>query len=365
MIHPNESMKEPRPTIEIDGETIPFDPGESVFEIANRRGREVPSLCYDPRLEAFGSCRLCVVEIDGRRGPVASCTTEAEAGMVVRTKTDELESTRRTLVEMVASEVPETAVDPLHGHASQELGDLAKRYDARPGRFEGAISGLPLPEDDNPFIERNMAQCISCHRCVRVCAEQEGDFAIAALGRGFGTHIGTEFEGKLEDSSCTFCGQCVQTCPTGALGDRKALRAVAIEAPIERTRTVCAYCGVGCTVEILSKEDRIVGIQPGMDGPANEGALCVKGQFAFDFIRHPDRLDRPLVRNTAGELEPTDWDTALNRAAKGFAEAAKQYGEESVYAIASGRAPHEAAYTIQKWVRSGFGTNQIDNCSRA
>jgi predicted molibdopterin-dependent oxidoreductase YjgC len=356
--------KEPHAMM-LDGEEVTFTPGETIYEIAERYQKNVPTLCYDERLEPFGGCRLCVVEVEGSNNPVASCTTKASPGMVVKTKTDSLEAHRKILLEMVASENRELDVDPLCGYASQELTSLVDRYEARTGRFQGKQSGQSRDDDDNPFIVRDYDLCISCYRCVRVCAEQEGDYAISIMNRGFDTQITTEFEGLLGDSACTFCGQCVQTCPTGALSDKKAIRAIGVPGNIEKTRTICAYCGVGCSVDILTKSDKIVGIHPAMDGPANEGALCVKGQFAFDFVHHDDRLTKPLVRGDDGEFHETDWDTALDRAAEGFRSVVERHGRYSVYGVASGRAPSEAAYVMQKFMRAGWGINQIDNCSRA
>lgn len=219
-----ENEAEQLPTLTLDGEQVGFRPGETVYEVATRQGRAVPTLCYDPRLEAFGSCRLCVVEVAGQQVPVASCTTQATEGMEVTTASSSIEGLRRTLLELVASENREVAVDPLRGHASQELATLVDRYDAGRRRFAGAQSGRSRVDDGNPFILRDYDLCISCFRCVRVCAEQEGDYAISIANRGFETAITVEFGGHLQDSACTFCGQCVQTCPTGALGDRKALR---------------------------------------------------------------------------------------------------------------------------------------------
>ncbi len=218
----NQSQQQSK--ITLDGEQIEFSPGETVYEVATRAGKTVPTLCYDPRLEAFGSCRLCVVEVAGQRTPVASCTTQAEDGMEVTTASAKVEGLRRTLLELVASENREVAVDALRGVASQELGTLVEQYDACCGRFAGAQSGASRPDDPNPFILRDYDLCISCYRCVRVCAEQEGDYAISVANRGFATQITVEFGGHLQDSACTFCGQCVQTCPTGALADKKALR---------------------------------------------------------------------------------------------------------------------------------------------
>src|SRR5687768_11279072 len=286
--------------------------------------------------------------------------------MVVRSASETLERHRRTLLELVVSENPASVhIDPLRGYASQELATLARRYQVDGSRFAGARSGHSRLDDDNPFILRDYDLCISCYRCVRVCAEQEGDYAISVMNRGFATQITTEFNNDLKDSACTFCGQCVQTCPTGALADKKALRAADLPGEIQKTRTICPYCGVGCSVDIMTKGDRMVGIQPAMDGPANHGALCIKGQFAFDFVQHQDRLKMPLLRQADGSFKEIGWDQALDFAAEGFRRALQKHGRRSVYGIASGRAPHEAAYSMQKFIRAGFGTHQVDNCSRA
>jgi predicted molibdopterin-dependent oxidoreductase YjgC len=352
-------------TIHLDGEAVSFSPGETIFEVAERHHREIPTLCYDPRLDPFGGCRLCVVEVEGIRNPVASCTARAEPGMRVKTKGGAVEMHRRVLLEMVASEQRDVDVDELSGYASQELRTLVDRYDARTGRFAGARSGASRPDDPNPFILRDYENCISCYRCVRVCAEQEGDYAISVKNRGFDTQITVEFDGILKDSACTFCGQCVQTCPTGALADLKALANKDVPGETETTRTICPYCGVGCSVDVMTRGDRVVGVLPAMDGPANEGALCVKGQFAFDFVHHPDRMTTPLVRNDHGQLVPASWDEALDKAAAGLLAAVNEHGRHSLYGVASGRAPNEAGYTMQKFVRAGLGTSYIDNCSRA
>lgn len=220
----NENQPTPELTMTLDGETVTFTLGETIYEVAQRYGRFIPTLCYDPRLKPFGACRLCVVDVRGQRNPVASCTAQANVGLEVSTTTDRVEKFRKTLLEMVASENPHIDVSPLRSYSSQELALLVDRYAARSGRFAGEHSGQSKPDDTNPFLLRDYDLCISCYRCVRVCAEQEGDYAISIMNRGFHTQITTEFNGILKESSCTFCGQCVQTCPTGALGDKKALR---------------------------------------------------------------------------------------------------------------------------------------------
>lgn len=211
-------------TLTLDGEIVPFTAGETIYEVAARHGKFIPTLCYDPRLKPFGACRLCVVELKGQRNPVAACTTPAAIGMDVRTVSESVTFLRKTLLEMVASENPTIEVSPLRSYASQELATLVHHYAARTDRFGGAHSGESRLDDTNPFLLRDYDLCISCYRCVRVCAEQEGDYAISVKNRGFQTQITVEFDGLLKDSACTFCGQCVQTCPTGALGDKKALR---------------------------------------------------------------------------------------------------------------------------------------------
>ena len=213
------SEKEPVGTLlemPLDGEKVDFSPGETILEVARRSDVAIPTLCYDPRVEPFGGCRLCVGEVEGWGNPVASCTTEAAPGMVVRSTSERLEMHRRVLLEMVASENRDVEVDPLSGYVSQELSDLLTEYGIHAGRFEGKTSGRSREDDPNPFILRDYENCVSCYRCVRVCAEQEGDYAISIRNRGFQTQITTELAGLLKDSSCTFCGQCVQTCPTGA-----------------------------------------------------------------------------------------------------------------------------------------------------
>ena len=233
-------------SIFLDGTEVSYQEGESVYEISERHSKNIPTLCYDDRLDAFGGCRLCVVEVEGLRNPVASCTTKATPGMKVNTATKAIEGHRKTLMELVVSENPqEENISPLRGLASQEMKTLAERYGVTGERFQGAQSGTSNTDDTNPFIMRDYDNCISCYRCVRVCAEQEGDYAISVMNRGFETQITTEFNGLLKDSDCTFCGQCVQTCPTGALADKKTMRAESLEGDVKKTRSICPYCAVG------------------------------------------------------------------------------------------------------------------------
>ena len=306
-------------TITLDGEEVAFTEGETIYEIAERNRKQIPTLCYDPRLEAFGGCRLCVVELEGARNPVASCTTKATPDMVVRTATEDIEKYRRTLLEMVTSENRELDVDSLRGYASQELTTLVNRYEARTGRFIGAQSGTSNTDDKNPFILRDYDLCISCYRCVRVCAGTRGRLRNQRDEPRLPHANHHRVQWRVKRLSVhllrSVCADLPRPVP---LADKKAMRAVDRPGEIEKTRTICPYCGVGCSIDLLTKEDRIVGIHPAMDGPANEGALCVKGQFAFDFVHHPDRLTTPLIRGEDGELHEASWDEALDRAAEGF-----------------------------------------------
>lgn len=336
--------------IRIDGREIDARPGETVFQAARRAGIFIPSLCWDGRLEPGGHCRLCVVRVAGRRLPVASCTTPAEPGLEVASDTEELRGLRKSLLEMVLSENPDVA-------PTGELAALAERLGVKRGRFAGQTSGA-TKADPNPFLARDYERCISCFRCTRICAEVEGDHAITAAGRGFETRIATAFDGSLAESPCTFCGQCIHTCPTGALSDRKRL-AIG-DTP---TKTICTYCGTGCSLYLHAEQGRVVGVTPDLDGPANRGALCVKGQFGFDFLSHPGRLKTPLIREGEGFREAS-WEEALELTVRRLREIREKNGAKAFYAIASGRAPNEAAYLLQKFARTRMGTNQVDNCAR-
>lgn len=349
----------------VDGERVAFRAGESVFQAARRAGAFIPALCFDERLAPGGHCRLCLVEIEGQSRPVASCTQRARPNLSIRTETPRVRALQRTLLEMVLSENPPGECRHCTDLIPCELHQLAARLGVARGRFAGRASGASAP-DPNPFIARDYEACIACYRCVRVCAEVEGDFAITAAGRGFDTRIAAPFDRGLEDSSCTFCGQCVQTCPTGALGDRR-FRAAAAGAPAaERSavRSVCTYCGTGCSIDLHAAGGRLVGVTPDPHGAANRGALCVKGQFGFDFVMSPERLTTPLIRER-GRLRAASWDEALDFTASRLFEVRERHGADAFYAIASGRSTNEAAYLTQKFARAAIGTHQVDNCARA
>lgn len=346
----------------IDGAEVTFQPGETVLEAARRQGAFVPTLCYDERLDPYGSCRLCVVEVEGRRLPASSCTLKAEPGMEIRTGSDPIRKMQSTLMEMVLSENPDDECPRCRDIGTCEVHDLAEKLEVGRERFLGAISNASK-DDSNPFLLRDYDRCISCYRCVRICDEVEADHAITMTGRGWNKGIATAFDGGLMDSDCTLCGQCIYTCPTGALADKKMVGQGEIPGEVEVTRSVCPYCGTGCSINLHSRDGKMIGVTPVLDGPVNEGALCVKGQFGFDFVNSGDRLTRPLIRKN-GELTPVSWDEAFDYTAQKLMSVLADHGPKAFYAIASGRAPGEGSYMLQKFTRAVMNSNQIDNCSR-
>jgi len=283
--------------------------------------------------------------------------------MEVLAEDAELDRWRKGILRLVLSECPETDCPKCREDALCELHSLARRYGVSQGFRSGKYSGEIL-DDENPFIRRDYTQCIHCYRCTRVCAEIEQVHAVAPAGRGYGTRISTAWGEGLLQSTCTFCGQCIQTCPTGALTDRKMEDPAAV-GPLKRVRTICPYCGTGCGIELHVSEanDLVVGVTPDWDAPANHGSLCVKGQFGLDFIHSPDRLTRPLVRRN-GKLEEASWDEALGRISERFSKIRKESGPNAFAFWSSSRSATESNYMMQKFARAIIGTNNIDNCAR-
>lgn len=348
--------------LRIDGRRSTFEPGETLLDAARRAGVEIPTLCYDPRLAPGGSCRLCLVEVEGRAAPVPACAFPAAEGLAVRTESATLSAYRTRLLELTLSELPERDCRHCAEIGPCELHALAARYGATGGRYRGATSGARV-DDGNPFILRDYEQCIYCYRCTRVCNELEQAHAIAPAGRGFGTRIATLLERGLVDTTCTFCGQCINTCPTGALGDLPRsgrARATEITASV---RTVCPFCGTGCGIQLDVAGNRVVGVRPDFASPVSHGSLCVKGQFGWEFICSPDRLTTPLVR-VDGLLRPASWDEALGVVAERLASIRDAHGPDSIVLWSSARATSEANYLFQKFARAVIGTNNVDNCAR-
>jgi formate dehydrogenase alpha subunit len=346
----------------INGATASFEAGETVLEVARRLGITIPTLCYDPRLEPAGSCRLCMIQVEGQPRPVPACTFPASEGLRARTESPELEEFRRRLLELVLSELPDGECRQCAEIGTCELHALAEQYGARTGRIRGATSGAKV-DDGNPFILRDYDQCIYCYRCTRVCNEVEQAHAIIPGGRGFDTRITTLFERGLMDTSCTFCGQCINTCPTGALADLPRVGRAKAEEITDSVRTVCAFCGTGCTLHLDVAKERIVGVRPDLESPAGRGALCVKGQFGWEFVHSQDRLTTPLIRRD-GELRPATWGEAYQLVAERLGEIKHAHGPDAIVFWSSSRATSESNYIFQKFARAVIGTNNVDNCAR-
>jgi formate dehydrogenase major subunit len=349
-------------TLTIDGRQVSVPPGTSVMAAAALIDNPIPKLCATDSVEAFGSCRLCLIEIEGRRGTPASCTTPAEAGMIVRTKTPRLERLRKGVMELYISDHP---LDCLTCSANNDCelqaqaGNVGLR-DVRYG-YDGA-NHLKAPTDaSNPYFTFESSKCIVCSRCVRACEEVQGTFALTILGRGFDSKVGTG-GGDFLSSECVSCGACVQACPTATLNEKLVIE----KGTPERTVvTTCAYCGVGCTFKAELKGDEVLRMVPYKAGKANEGHSCVKGRFAYGYATHKDRVLKPMIRERIEDpWREVSWGDAITYAANEFRRIQTKYGRDSVGAISSSRCTNEEVFLVQKMVRAGFGNNNIDTCAR-
>ncbi len=380
-------------TLTIDGKALQVTPGTTVLEAALGNGIDIPRLCYHPELAPSGGCRLCLVEVEGRPTPQPSCGMLCAEGMVVHTQSERLAALRREIIDLFISDHPlRCVICDKNGHC--DLQRYAYQYGISESSFDVEYS-RPLYQDDNPFFIRDHQYCILCSRCVRVCDEIVGANAIEISGRGFTSHVATPFDGPMVDSTCVFCGNCVQVCPTAAL--MPAMRVgKGREWEMQRVRTICGYCGVGCALEYAVKDNAIVYAEGYPSAPANGEFLCVKGRFGWDFASHPDRLTRPLVRRSlladmgievaaggdggvvpgaragkrgivlsdAADFVPVPWDTALDIVAEKLADVVKADGPDAAAGLASARCSNEENYLFQKLMRATIGTNNLDHCAR-
>ncbi|MDK2929886.1 MAG: formate dehydrogenase alpha subunit [Bacillota bacterium] len=347
-------------TVTIDGKRVDVEPGTTVLEAARAAGADIPTLCHDPALPPMGACRLCVVEVEGAKGPVASCAMPVSDGMVVRTETDKVIASRRFILDLLLSDHPKDCLT-CEKNGACKLQEYAYRYGVRSPRLVGRTR-KPSLDQDNPFIERDNEKCILCGRCVRVCQGVQQVGAIDYAYRGFDSKVTPAYDEGLDESPCVFCGNCVAVCPVGALTPKmEKMTGRAWEK--SRVRTICPYCGTGCAIFLLVKDGKVVGVEPAKDGPANHGWLCVKGRFGYEFIHHPDRLTQPLVRRD-GKLVPATWDEALDLVASRLGEVKRQHGPDAVAGLSSARCTNEENYVIQKFMRAAIGTNNIDHCAR-
>ncbi|BBK35087.1 formate dehydrogenase subunit alpha [Allostella sp. ATCC 35155] len=350
-------------TLEIDGRTVSVPAGTSVMRAAAIAGVAVPKLCATDSLEPFGSCRLCLVEIDGRRGTPASCTTPAEPGMRVATQTDRLAKLRRGVMELYISDHPLDCLT-CAANGDCELQDMAGAVGLREVRYgyDGA-NHLAAPKDEsNPYFTFDASKCIVCSRCVRACEEVQGTFALTIGDRGFGSHVSPGMDEGFLGSECVSCGACVQACPTATLTEKSVIEH---GQPSRSVITTCAYCGVGCSFEAELQGNRVVRMTPHKDGKANRGHSCVKGRFAWGYATHPDRVTKPMIR--AAITDPwreVSWEEAIGHAASEFRRIQQKYGRGAVGGITSSRCTNEETYLVQKLIRAAFGNNNVDTCAR-
>ncbi|KAA0970630.1 formate dehydrogenase subunit alpha [Aureimonas fodinaquatilis] len=361
-------------TLTIDGQRITVNAGDSIMRAAAEMGTSVPKLCATDSLEAFGSCRMCLVEVEGRAGTPASCTTPVAEGMVVHTQTERLKRLRRGVMELYISDHPLDCLT-CAANGDCELQDMAGAVgllDVRYGydgenhvhaRQSGSENPAFMPKDEsNPYFTYDPSKCIVCSRCVRACAEVQGTFALTISGRGFESRVSPSQSQDFFSSECVSCGACVQACPTATLTEKAVID---IGQPEHSVVTTCAYCGVGCTFKAEMRGEELVRMVPWKDGKANHGHSCVKGRFAWGYANHRERITQPMIRaSTSDPWREVSWQEAIDYTASEFRRIQQTYGRGSVGGITSSRCTNEETFLVQKLVRAGFGNNNVDTCAR-
>jgi len=349
--------------IEIDGLPTTVDAGTSILRAARQTGVDIPKLCATDSLQPFGSCRMCLVEVEGRKGYPASCTTPVEEGMKIRTQTGELAKIRRNVMELYISDHPLDCLT-CTANGDCELQDISGAVGLREVRygFDGDNHLDGGIDSSNPYFQFDASKCIVCSRCVRACDEVQGTFALTIEGRGFGSKVSAGIDEGFLASECVSCGACVQACPTATLMEKSI---VDNGQPDHVVETTCAYCGVGCSFQAEMKGDQVVRMTPSKDGQANHGHSCVKGRFAWGYASHRDRIMSPMIRDkTSDPWREVGWEEAIGFAAKRFKQIQEEYGRKSIGGITSSRCTNEEVYVVQKLIRAAMGNNNVDTCAR-
>jgi formate dehydrogenase major subunit len=356
------SSSETQVTLNIDGIEVTVPEATSIMHAAQLAGVTVPKLCATESLEPFGSCRLCLVEIEGRRGMPASCTTPVAEGIKVKTQTSKLADVRRGVMELYISDHPLDCLT-CSANGDCELQDMAGAVGLREVRYgyDGENHLKAEKDETNPYFTFDPSKCIVCSRCVRACEETQGTFALTIDGRGFDSKVSAGNKDFM-DSECVSCGACVQACPTATLMEKTVIEA---GTPEHKVTTTCAYCGVGCSFDAEMKGDEVVRMTPNKEGGANHGHSCVKGRFAWGYATHQDRITTPMIRKSIhDEWQSVSWEEAINYAASEIKRIQAKYGKDSVGGITSSRCTNEEVYVTQKLVRAVFGSNNVDTCAR-
>lgn len=359
-----------RPTIAINGRDYEFSPGETILDVAARHDIHIPTLCHDPRLEPAGACRTCLVQVEGWRRLVPSCATRAEPGMKLVSENDRITRHRQTLLGLYFTDHPADREVAEVGQPN-ELLDMAEMYDAPTDWGKLDTVRAARPGDRNPYIAFDPNLCIVCARCTRYCDEIEGVTAITLAGRGSETTISTVDKLSLMDTTCEMCGGCIDVCPTGAMTEKMPLlRGDKKERDLVKVRSTCNFCGVGCQVDLNVDPDardgkgRVVKVtSPPPGTTTNDGNLCVKGRFAYDFVHHSDRITAPMIRDASGELREVSWEEALQAAARGLLGVKERHGLDALGFVSSSRCTMEENYLVQKMSRAVFGTNNVHQCA--
>ncbi len=366
------SKSETMITLTIDGQSVTVPEGTSIMRAAMEAGTQIPKLCSTDMVDAFGSCRLCLIEIEGRAGTPASCTTPAMQGLVVHTQTERLKKLRKGVMELYISDHPLDCLT-CAANGDCELQDMAGAVGLRDVRYgyegENHVFAKPtanaawMPKDEsNPYFTYDPSKCIVCSRCVRACEEVQGTFALTISGRGFDSRVSPGMSESFLGSECVSCGACVQACPTATLTEKSVIE---IGQPEHSVVTTCAYCGVGCTFKAEMRGEEVVRMVPYKDGKANRGHSCVKGRFAWGYTTHKERILNPMIREKITDpWREVSWDEAFDYAASEFKRITAKYGRDSIGGITSSRCTNEETYLVQKLIRGGFGNNNVDTCAR-
>jgi formate dehydrogenase major subunit len=350
-------------TLTIDGQSVSMPEGTSIMRAASLTGCSIPKLCATDSVESFGSCRLCLVEVEGRAGYPASCTTPVAEGMLVRTQTDRLKQLRRGVMELYISDHPLDCLT-CAANGDCELQDQAGAVGLRDVRYgyDGATNMGQPKDQSNPYFDFDPSKCIVCSRCVRACEEVQGTFALTIENMGFGSKVSASQGEDFLGSECVSCGACVQACPTASLIEKKV---VETGTPDRAVVTTCAYCGVGCTFRAEMRGEELVRMVPWKDGKANRGHSCVKGRFAWGYAQHQDRILNPMIRASVNEpWREVSWEEAITHTASEFRRIQEKFGKLSIGGITSSRCTNEETFLVQKLIRQGFGNNNVDTCAR-
>lgn len=344
--------------LKINGFPVQVENSATILEAANKLGIDIPTFCHDPRLRPDGACRICTVEVEGSPKLPTACTTPVMEGMSIWTESPSVVEARKEILQLLLSKHPLDCLT-CENAGNCKLQDLCYKYDIKEPAYTAPTTSYPI-DDSNPFYYYEADKCISCGRCVRVCNELQNTNAISMIERGSATRVSPPFEMPLGESECVSCGNCVSVCPVGALMPKAKEKFRYWET--QKVTTTCAYCGVGCQMNLLIKDNKVVEVEPAM-GPSNEGLLCVKGKFAYNFVNHPDRLKTPLIRRN-GKLEEATWEEAFEVVVNKIKDTKEEFGPDAIAAFSSARGLNEENYLMTKLMRAVIGTNNVDHCAR-